>query len=232
MPTFPAYINPLGFNEIDDFFRDKERQPTAGDVLAAAVLPEAIRFVPPEEREAFIVAKFQERAIELESFGHVVGVPIDEFSFDKLAWPLRAAKMNYAFGNFAAVIGLAGMVCEMVTIAYFDGGAPFDGAPLAPEKAERISQEKRIDGLVASGVLTATQGEALHDVRKSRNAYLHRITQTHEAIEADAKRVFGHALHAFLELTHKGFNEGKFVFGPQFEAGLVKRGVIKPDPQP
>lgn len=219
MPTFTGYVNPLVFFGVDDHLRDKAAVPTVEDILSAAVIPGT-----DPRPEAF-----QARCLELAAFGNIPIAASDGFTFDKLIWPLRAAKANYGFGNFAAVIGLCGMVCEMVTTTYFDGGVPYKGKAFTGEDIdkEKVSQDAKIKELLAQGILTQADADALHDVRLTRNKFLHWASHPHTDIQEHAKRLYGATIKQVINLTIKGFKEGKLVFGKHYEDGLTRRGVLK-----
>ena len=172
-------------------------------------------FAPQVERTA---QAFTARYRALAADGDPLSiVPAEPNILEKLVWPLRSAQGSYALGNYLSCIAMCGLVGEMVTILTWDVSQlefqrrALDDAlakQLLGSSFERLGQERRIDVLVAAGLIDDNTRRALDDLRVIRRKYLHLLSHSHAQVDADARKAFVAAVTVVrILLGVSGMNE-------------------------
>ena len=193
MPTFKAWINPLKCPEID-MVASGAATPEADRLLDYLIAPEGDR-----GEDAFV-----KRYKEISAVDYLLPIaPAESNILDKLVWPLRHAKGNYALGNYLGCVALCGMVGEMVAILLWEiSKVTLHGKLLAAagEEAifgrafEKLGQERRTKVLRALELIDADTERAFDSLRGIRRKYLHFFSQTHAQVAPDAQQAFKDAI--------------------------------------
>ena len=225
MSTFKAWINPLKCPEID------MAEPGAATPKANRLFD--YLFAPEGDRSA---DAFVERYKEIAAVDDSLPIaPAESNILDKLVWPLRHAKGNYALGNYLGCIALCGMVGEMVAILLWEmSKVTLHGKLMAAadEKAifghafEKLGQERRIKVLHALELIDADMERAFDSLREIRRKYLHFFSQTHAQVAPDAQQAFKDAIKVVSVVLGQTFKDGAVVLRPDLMAYLTKRGII------
>lgn len=232
MAEYKAWLNPLKCVGLD-----------LAHGLAAAPATEGqlfdYLFSPGAEHGA---ASFIRRLEDLPDVLQVV--PSEPNILEKLVWPLRCARGNFALGNYVACIALCGMVCEMLAILLWEISTPrvravslgtsveADGdAVFGDGGFERLGQERRIPVLRALGLIDAAAEQAFGRVRLLRKRYLHFLSHDHARGEEDAKQAFADAAHvvAFV-VGPTDVREGVVFLRKELSEYLAREGVLVEEP--
>jgi hypothetical protein len=229
MRLMNAWINPLAFLEVDG--------PPAPGAPAQPAPQTVLEFICPPGTASDVpalVGRYKEIAQEPVSLAIV---PAEQRILDKLVWPLRHAKASYMVGNYLAVIGLAGMVAEMVALLRWETAEmSLNGRPMtaADEKAlfgttfEKLGQERRLQVLAAYGLLDAAAKGRFETIRQTRRGYLHLWSQDHEALPGDAIKSYHAAVALVATTLGQDFRDGKVVINQPLVKYLERHGVYKP----
>ena len=127
--TFPAWVNPLAFHEVEEPRADKDRRADHSDVVKYLCTPGTDVTVDA------LVGRYNEVSKEPT----LSVVPAEANILEKLIWPLRNAKASYMVGNYLGTIALCGMVAEMVAILLFEiAEIKLDDKPMDEEAQRRI----------------------------------------------------------------------------------------------
>lgn len=126
-------------------------------------------------------------------------VPVDKMLMEKVFIPLHQAKVAYVLGHELACIALSGMASEMLATLRFQmstyGSGSHKMAKTRQERLfgntfERIDHSRRVGVLELLNLIDAETGDYFREIAKIRNAYLHRISHSHEEMSRDAKRSY------------------------------------------
>jgi hypothetical protein len=227
---FDAFVNPLAFIQ-----GDAGHIPTSG--LAATPESTLSFLCTPGLRSDVdgIVDRYREMG---QVPVQLAVVPAEQRLLDKLIWPLRHARGSYCVGNFLGVIALCGSVAEMLAILVWDLSEPtLNGRRMtkADEKAllggggfERLGQERRVEVLTAYGLIPPEAKTDFSTVREVRRRYLHLWSQDHEALPADAIRVFQATVRLVAVVLGQEFQQGKIVLSPRLAKYLERQGTADP----
>jgi hypothetical protein len=228
MPQLPAWINPLQCPEIDSAAPDSPvTEPTR--LLDYLFAPESDR-----SPEGFVTRYREIAAVP----GGLVVAPKEHIILEKLVWPLRHAKGNYALANYLGCIALCGMVGEMVAILQWDiSKFTLQGHPMTDteQKAvlgstfEKLGQERRANVLYGLKLIDEQTLEAFNGLRSLRKKYLHFLSQPHTELPADARQAYGYALTLVTNVLGQTFVDGTVALRPELMAYLTEKGIVIPD---
>lgn len=228
-----AWINPLAFLGIEGPpAPNMPAQPTAEMVLGYLCPPGT-----PSDVGA-LVGRYKEIATEPVA---LAVVPAEQRILDKLVWPLRHAKASYMVGNYLAVIALAGMVAEMVALLRWEvAEVSLNGRPIEPadERSlfgasfERLGQERRLQVLVAYGLIDASTKDRFDAIKETRRGYLHLWSQDHDALPKDAIKSYHAAVALVATTIGQDFSDGKIVINQALVKYLERQGVYQPRDEP
>jgi hypothetical protein len=171
-------------------------------------------------------AQILERYAEVSSADfHMPIVPHTERIFSNLSKPLKSAKVNYSLGDYLSVIASCGIVGEMLTILIWrindikinnkllceDDEKNLFGYPF-----ERLSQDRKLNVLRTFNQITQKQVNDFHEIRKSRNRYLHSWEKEIVGEKDDAFEAIKRAFRLFREVTGIGISDtpGKITVNP------------------
>lgn len=226
---FQAWINPLAFLDVDE--------PWAGVGQNQPKLDAVVGFLCPPGMPADVdslVARYKEISTEPV---RLFAAPAEPRILEKLVWPLRHAKGAYVVGNYLAVIALSGMVTEMIAVLAWElGEATLGGHAMtdAEEKAlfgttfERLGQDRRVQILVAYGMIDPMARGRFDTVREIRRKYLHVWSQDHETLAKDARSGFHAAVALVTTIIGQDIKDGKMLLNPQLVKYLERQGLCGP----
>jgi hypothetical protein len=192
------HLNPLRF-----FFLEDPRSETS-DVL---------RDLAGINRQEFSLDALRERYVAAQEEVQLFAFPNLPAIIEKILEPLRHAKAAYVMGNYLGTIALSGMVAEMTSILTYEvRGFHVNG--VAPDEqtqrrifggvVEKLGQERRVDVLFGTGLITEDERKNFTVVRELRRKYLHLLSQSHEHLREDALAAFratANAVASFLGIT-------------------------------
>jgi hypothetical protein len=226
---FQAWINPLAFLDVDQPWASIDKQQPNLDAVVGFLCPPGM----PADVES-LITRYKEISTEPV---RLFAAPAEPRILEKLVWPLRHAKGSYVVGNYLAVIALSGMVAEMLAILAWElGEATLRGNRMtaADEKAlfgstfERLGQDRRVQVLVAHGMIDGTARGRFDTVREIRRKYLHVWSQDHDDLPNDAKACFHAAVALVTTSIGQDIKDGKILLNPQLIKYLERRGVCRP----
>jgi hypothetical protein len=228
MPVFQAFINPLGFPEID-LDSSKSATPSAEQLLDYLLCPQLDR-----GRDTLV-----ERYREINDVSASLPiVPAEENILQKLIWPLRNAKSSYMLGNYLGCIALCGMVGEMVAILLWDiSKLALQGKllektmqeALLGSSFEKLGQERRTQVLRVLGLIGDEDVSAFDGLRLIRRRYLHFFSQPHRDVTTDAKEAFKSAVKVVTTVLGLSLGSDGVSIRPDLMGYLKERSVIGPE---
>jgi hypothetical protein len=227
-----AQINPLDFIEVDQAGPAELGTPSLEAILAF--------LCPPVTRSdsATLVARYKEISSEPV---RLFAAPAEDRILDKLIWPLRHAKGSYMVGNYLAVIALCGMVGEMVALLLWDASeVQLNGRLMSidDEKAlfgttfEKLGQERRVQVLVAYGLIDPAARGRFDTTKEIRRRYLHLWSQDHESLPGDAVKAYYAAVALVASAIGQDVSDGKIVINHRLVKYLERKGVYTPREDP
>src|SRR6266568_5545934 len=167
--VFKAWINPLQFLEVDEPWASVMKRPLDERAVLGFLCTPGLD-VSPEA----LANRYREISQEKD---RLFAAPAEDRILEKLVWPLRHAKAGYMLGNYLGTISLCGMVSEMIAILLFEvSEARINDKPLDPKiqaavfgrTFEDLGQERRVNVLVAHGVVDAPMKQAFDLIRSKR----------------------------------------------------------------
>ncbi len=167
--------------------------------------------------------------------------PAEKNILEKLIWPLKNAKGSYMIGNYLGTIALCGMVAEMVAILNFEISNPaiqISGKPIDNKTQEKIfgrnfeqlGQERRVEILLAYGIINDVQKQRFNDIKGIRNRYLHFYSKEHTNIVKDAVTAFEAAVSLVTDLLEINIVVGKISINPALARYLIEKGFAQIPP--
>jgi hypothetical protein len=212
------------------FLKSPEELPVAERILDYV-------FAPDQDRT---IAAFVERYQVLSSGEDPLPIaPAESNILAKMVWPLRSAKGNYALGNYLACIAMCGLVGEMAAMLLWDVASINLQGRVLDEKLEklflgssfeRLGQERRVNVLVAAGVIDEEAKSSFDALREIRRKHLHFLSHPHEQAKGDAQRAFFAAASTLKPLF--GVSNGDVSLRPELAAYLRKHDVLDDDSGP
>lgn len=125
--------------------------------------------------------------------------PSEPVLVEKVLIPLHQAKVAFVLGHELGCIALAGMVAEMLATLRFQV-SPHGSGPSAMTKGqqnrlfgrtfEEIDHSRRLGILELLGLIDSETGNQFKEMSGIRNKYLHRLSQPHVEMAADARRSY------------------------------------------
>ena len=215
MTTLRAYVNPLLFTRIDPAIKNAV-DPTANQV---------IDYLSDDGLQAFL--KRYRDIISVET-PPLIAAPDERNILEKLVWPLRHAKGNYATGSYLGCIAVCGMVGEMVANLLWEISEKVQLNEAAQRALfgntfERLRQERRVEVLRALNLIDEKTKNMFDGLRAIRNRYLHVFSHEHTNISGDSRRAYADGFGlVFLVLGHCSFQNGALVLREDLMAYLVK----------
>jgi hypothetical protein len=194
--TQAGFYYPLVWRAVDPIHPGDEKVPTLGGLLTF------IAFQADDYSPEGAVRRYNEITDEEgENILHLT--PAEVRIASRLVWPLRHAKASYMLGDNLGVIAQCGMVAEMVAMLLFDmadlkhEGQPLDDPlqkKLFGNTFELLGQERRVDVLLAYGLITSEQKGWFTEIRNIRRGYLHIFSNEVRDASTDARKAFRFAL--------------------------------------
>jgi hypothetical protein len=223
--TIPGWLRPLSFSSIGELPFWPNNEPIDPTFLVKDLLLDfSSEFLENIRKRYWLLT-----TPELDIFV----VPNEKKILEKLVWPLRAAKKSFVLNDYLGCIALCGMTCEMAIIFLFDlATINVNGKPLDPKRQkqifgrqfEELGQKRRIDVLLAYGLLNEKLAGDANKVRKIRNGYLHSLSKDYSRIEKDAEDAYKASFRLIKSLVDLPIgNEGKIVIPERLTNYLKKK---------
>jgi hypothetical protein len=95
---------------------------------------------------------------------------------------------------------------------------------------EKLDQSRRVQVLVAYGLLDDPAKRAFETIRTTRRKYLHLWSQDHETLPADAISVYHSAVVLVAKAIGQGVSGGAAVLNPALVRYLERAGLYRPEP--
>jgi hypothetical protein len=134
------------------------------------------------------------------SDGMLFAFPLEQVLMEKVLIPLHQAKAAFIMGHELGCIALSGMVGEMLSIFRFQisphGSGPHAMTETQQERFfgrtfERIDHGRRIGILELLRLIDSQTADQFLRLSRTRNAYLHRLSEPHEELAKNAKEAYG-----------------------------------------
>lgn len=227
--SFKAFINPLAFLQVDEPWASVSKElPTLESIVCYLCTPGLDTDITA------LIARYREISTEDP---RLFAPPAEERILEKLVWPLRHAKASYMVGNYLGAISLCGMVAEMVAMLSFDtADLHIKGRPATPEvqqrlfgsQFEKLGQHRRVEILVAYGLVDNSTYRHFEIIRLVRRRYLHLWSQDHDRIPQDAIQAFHSAVALVVGVVGQDVRKGKIYLNARLIKYLEKRGIYDP----
>lgn len=158
--------------------------------------------------------------------------PAEKALIEKILIPLHQAKVAYVLGHELGCIALAGMVAEMLATLRFQisrfGSGPDAMTPRQQERLfgrsfERLEHSRRIGLLQLLHLIDRSAADEFVELSQLRNKYLHRLSEPHEELAADAKRSFEIAVRLAVKITGLAVEGAKIKLNPELLAYVKAR---------
>jgi len=225
MPLINMWVNPLKWLDADP------RSPAQGKPTPSSLVS---YLTSPDVEGGFdaLVARYHQVS---EMQDPLFAALAERNILEKLVWPLRSAKGNYALGNYLGCIGLSGMVGEMVALLLWDISQPqlakrhLDDAAqraLFGRSFERLGQQRRVEVMEGLGLVERDSVVAFDGLRNIRRRYLHLYSQDHAHIADDALKAYGHAITVVAGVLGQSMNEGRLLLRSDLMDYLKERGLL------
>jgi hypothetical protein len=215
----------------------------------AAEFPGAGAIPAPDEREILryltdlpesgtadlFVKRYKELMSVLENI--IVASPADELFLQKFIKPAQYAIKSYVLGNYLGSIAICGMVAEMSAILIYSMAdknirdrkfTTEDERNIYGREYEKLGQERRVDILKALGFVDDATFGSFEAIRKSRNRYLHYLSQDHSGIENDAKESLIAATRILHFIIQPSIVPNGLALNPALVKYLVEQGIMEP----
>lgn len=228
-----TWIDPLAWPEVDPKIAKARR----------LILDEtsALRFfcTPGTKADLEDIVERYRQINDEEKDGPLVAPGMNQI-LEKMVWPLRNAKANFAAGNYLATIALCGIVTEMVALLIFEVADPqFNGTPLDGQAQERLfgrkfedlEQSRREAVLFGLGLISLDQKSHFGKVREIRRKHLHLFDYDPEEAREDARTIYNRAYMLFFSVGPVD-PEKYWELTPGFQRYLKKHGIPGPFPPP
>jgi len=225
MPLMKMWVNPLKWLDADP------RSPVQGEATPGGLVD---YLTSPDADGGFdaLVARYRQiSAVQDPLFV----APAERNILEKLVWPLRNAKGNYALGNYLGCIGLSCMVGEMVALLLWDISQPqlekrhLDDAAqrvLLGRSFEKLGQQRRVEVLEGLGLVEQDSVVAFDGLRNIRRRYLHLYSQDHVCIAGDALKAYEHAVTVVAAVLGQSVSEGRLLLRSDLMAYMEAHGLI------
>ena len=223
--TIPGWLRPLSFSSIGELPFWPDNQPIDPSFLVKDLCLDFSSESLENIRKRYWLLTTPEFDIFV--------VPNEKKILEKLVWPLRAAKKSFILSDYLGCIASCGMTCEMAIIFLFDlATINVNGKPLDPKGQkqifgrlfEELGQKRRIDVLLAYGLLNKKLAGDANKVRKIRNGYLHFLSKDYSRIEEDAEDAYKASFRLIKSLVDLPIgNEGKIVIPERLTNYLKKK---------
>ena len=227
MTTVRVCFNPLKFTQIDLAGQD-DGDPTADQVVDYLSDPEGNSGL-----QTFLARYRDITAVEDPALSVA---PAEKNILQKLVWPLRHAKGNYAVGNHLGCIAVCGMVGEMVAVLLWEiSEVSLQQARLnqAAQKAlsgrtfESLGQARRVEVLRDFDLIDEETKQKFSSLSSIRNRYLHFFSQEHTDIVSDSRRAYTDAFGIVAVVLGQSFQNGKILLRPDLMAYLTEHGLVE-----
>lgn len=231
--SLSGYIRPLAFLDGDEYTRGVTKKEPGLDRL--------LDFLFDKDAPHDMASVLKRYKDVFQGAADMPLAPYEPVFMQKLVWPLRHAKASYVLGNYLGTITLCGLVCEMLAILLYEmspvslgqGGQPLsqaDQKKLFGDTFEGLRQERRVRILGLLGIIDDDLKSKFGMVRKSRNDYLHKLSQEHADLAKDAATAYRETLSLVIRSLGFGIKTGRFVFNQRFLAYLAQKGVLNEPP--
>jgi hypothetical protein len=211
----------------------------AGLPAAEALLASMCQMGTPSHPDA--VAK--RLAFISEKDGPLTVFPDDQRLLATIAEPLRHAKAAFMTGNYTACVALAGSIGETLSELAFEVHGPYEvrgahmpGKPLTTEgevqlfgrSFAKLEQKRRIEVLLALGVIAESAAELFEKLRAKRNEYVHPSVQRGgKDATADAVSAYSWAVTLAGDVIGREFRDGAWGLKSAMAEYLRRTGVVK-----
>ena len=171
------------------------------------------------------MAAFKNRYLEVsEKDRDLLVYPDEPYLKENVFGPLRQAKTSYVLGNYAGSITLCGIVAEKVALL-------IHASRLSPSRAsqktfERLGQSGRVEKLLQAGHIDKQQKKDFDDIKKSRDAILHRWNTPEATAAKRAARAYASATRIVLRLMDIRYSNGAITLDSKLTEYLTAQGEI------
>jgi hypothetical protein len=131
---------------------------------------------------------------------------------------------------------MCGLVAEMISILLFeisDFKSNNKLLGLKEQKAlfgssfEKLGQQRRVDVLLAHGMIDDSMKVKFDVIRTKRSRYLHLWSERHEQLPKDAAAVYDATVGLVVKVIGQDFRNGKLLLNPALVTYLRRAGVLK-----
>ena len=216
MPFLKTFVHPLLVFEWDS--RDPSADPSENPTLECL-----LKFLCPLGTP-FDISEFKKRYLEVsEKDGDLVLFAEEPYLKENVYGPLRQAKTNYVIGNYVGSTALCGIVGEKVALLIH---AVRYSSNASRKKFERLRQSTRVERLMEEGHIDRRQKEDFDDIRKARDAALHRWNTPGATAAKTAVQAYASAARLVLRTIDFKISEGSIRLEPKLTEYLAARGEI------
>lgn len=186
-----------------------------------------------------IVARYS----ELHEGIRIQAVPLVDYIHKKIVIPLLQAQSSYMAANFIATIALCGIVAEMLSNLAWELFHPhlrIEKKELTVEMqkalfgmpVENMTQEARLNLLLAVNVLTDSTYQKFKRVKDVRNEYVHfhKTNPTDQTQKEQAAEMFRLIQELVCDVIGQDFSNGSFNLNQAMFEYLQRQGMISEFP--
>jgi len=210
-----VWVNPLQFLEIDEPWASlSKKSVTAKNILNYLCAPGIKSDVKS------VIERYKQISTEEQ---RLLAPPVEPKLLEKLVWPLRYAKADYAIGNYIGTISLCGVTAEMLAILLFEiSDIRHNNKPVTKSRQkqmfgrefEKLGQERRVEVLCAYEVIDDSHTRAFDTIREIRRRYLHFWSETNLDVSKDAVKAFESAVSLVVQVIGQDVKDGKLYLNP------------------
>lgn len=224
-------LKPLNFMAAEDFV-DKDSLPGAETILAFCCGKHSAK---PEK----VVARYK----KLHEGIRIQAVPSVEYIDKKIIVPLLQAQSCFMTANFIATIALCGIVAEMLSNLAWEIYQPYlrigkkeitaeMHKALFGMPVENMTQDARINLLLAVEVISEQTFDKFKRVKDVRNEYVHfhKTNPSEQTQKLQATEMFQLIQELVCDVIGQDFSNGRFNLNQAMFEYLQRRDLIKPFP--